>query len=915
MRPGTRTRSAGLDAGSARDRASGPVRDGALRRIGIGGLIGSLRRRVPTRESLLVGCSLAVLAAASTSAAAQGVPTGASPSAVDFDTPEYRADWGLAQINAATAYARGFTGLGVTVAVYDTGIDRNHPEFAGRISPDSRNFFLASDRTFIPDFVRDEQGHGTHVSGTIAAARDGTGTMGVAYDSTILSLYGIPPATYAWLTISDFGVDYPAAITHAAEKGARVYNGSYGWELTDPSYPIFQHYTFSYPDMLAEYNAMKRAVDSGTLFVFAAENNYEFQPVISQNPASPALLPYIKPSNAKSGVYQFYDIYRFIGDTIGHPIDQSQIDFSGVAGSVVAVVATDRDNTIASFSNRCGVTAAWCIAAPGVGILSTTPTDMGQPYSYKSGTSMAAPHVSGAAAVLMQAFPFLTAPQVAQTMFTTATHLGDGPADAPNATYGWGLLNLGKAIDGPGQFTSTWTVDTTYKGQAYDARFANAISGPGGLIKTGLGTLELAGTNSYAGGTAITGGTLAVSRDANLGAAGTGLTLGGGTLRILADGFSTARPITLDRIGGLRIDGGTATVAGVVADGARAGALVKTGAGAVLLSAANTFTGGTLVSDGALILTATGRLASPVLVNEGARFTNAGLASGGVRSGGTLVNDGTVLGGVINAGILSSSGTLSGRVANAGLLANSGVIAGAVSNGGTLATSGTIVGSLTNAGTTLNGGAIIGGVTNIGRLTTSGMIAGAVANAGSLANSGMISGGLTNTGTARNDGMVIGSVANTGTLATTGTIAGGVTNAGLLLSSGTIAGTVANANILGNTGTINGAVSNAAAAALANIGTIDGGLSNAGQALNTGLISGAVSNTGTLTTRGMIVGSLTNAGRQPTAARSRAVCRTPACWLPAAPSRAGSPTPGWTERRCCHRRRVERRHAPASRAG
>ncbi|MCK8675810.1 S8 family serine peptidase, partial [Rhodococcus sp. HM1] len=118
---------------------------------------------------------------------------------------------------------------------------------------------------------------------------------------------------------------------------------------------------------------------------------------------------------------------------------------------------------------------------------------------------MAAPHVAGAAAVLMQAFPFLTAPQIAQTMFTTATHLGDGPSNIPNAVFGWGLLNLGKAIDGPGQFTATWTVNTTYKGQAYYGLFANDISGPGGLIKTGAGILDLTGTNSYAGGTAING--------------------------------------------------------------------------------------------------------------------------------------------------------------------------------------------------------------------------------------------------------------------------------------------------------------------------------------------------------------------------------------------------------------------------
>ena len=203
---------------------------------------------------------------------------------------------------------------------------------------------------------------------------------------------------------------------------------------------------------------------------------------------------------------------------------------------------------------------------------------------------MAAPHVAGAAAVLRQAFPFLTAPQIGQTILTTATSLGD------RQTYGWGLLNLGKAIDGPGQFTRNWTVNTTYNGQAYYGTFANDISGIGGLTKVGAGTLELAGDNTYAGGNKVYGGTLAVSRDRNLGADGTGLTLGGGgRLRVLADGFSTAHPVTLDDHGGLRIDIGSSTFAGVIADGFEPGFLLKDGSGTAVLTAANTLTGGTTV--------------------------------------------------------------------------------------------------------------------------------------------------------------------------------------------------------------------------------------------------------------------------------------------------------------------------------
>ena len=113
------------------------------------------RRRGPARRGLMLGCSLFALMAALGPATAQNLarrpPSDLGLTASDFDTPEYRADWGLAQINAATAYARGFTGLGVLVAVYDTGIDRTHPEFTGRISSASENVFSAPRRSVRPD--------------------------------------------------------------------------------------------------------------------------------------------------------------------------------------------------------------------------------------------------------------------------------------------------------------------------------------------------------------------------------------------------------------------------------------------------------------------------------------------------------------------------------------------------------------------------------------------------------------------------------------------------------------------------------------------------------------------------------------------------------------------------------------------
>ncbi len=134
------------------------------------------------------------------------------------------------------------------------------------------------------------------------------------------------------------------------------------------------------------------------------------------------------------------------------------------------------------------------------------------------------------------------------------------------------------------------------------ATIENVIAGTDGLRKTGAGTLVLTASNTYTGGTEIVGGVLSVSSDANLGDAGGALTFNGGILRVTGDSFtSTARDIVWGANGGgfdIASAGNTFTVFQSLDAG---GSLRKQGDGTLVLTGANSYTGGTLVEAGTLI--------------------------------------------------------------------------------------------------------------------------------------------------------------------------------------------------------------------------------------------------------------------------------------------------------------------------
>jgi fibronectin-binding autotransporter adhesin len=177
-----------------------------------------------------------------------------------------------------------------------------------------------------------------------------------------------------------------------------------------------------------------------------------------------------------------------------------------------------------------------------------------------------------------------------------------------------GTLQLGDGTE-DGSIASSTSItnnSTVLYNLIGSSSYANVISGSGTLTKTGAGTLTLSGSNTYTGQTTISGGTLGVSSNANLGAVATGATinLNGGTLQ------ASTNDITLDNSGenkrGIVLGSGggtfdtatsnkTLTVTGAISG---SGALTKTGAGNLTLTGLNTYTGATIVNGGTLNIAA-----------------------------------------------------------------------------------------------------------------------------------------------------------------------------------------------------------------------------------------------------------------------------------------------------------------------
>ncbi|WP_189506400.1 autotransporter domain-containing protein [Tianweitania populi] len=229
-------------------------------------------------------------------------------------------------------------------------------------------------------------------------------------------------------------------------------------------------------------------------------------------------------------------------------------------------------------------------------------------------------------------------------------------------------LQAGSTIEG--DVLAYSSSDSFILGGANDATFdasslGNQFVGFGDFHKTGQSVWTLENATSAQTDWIIREGTLSISSDANLGAASGGLLLGGGTLRA-TDDLTSARRILIEAVGGTVevTPSVSAALSGVISG---AGSLTKSGSGSLTLSGANTFAGGTVVSQGRLVLDISGSLLSGVINTD--TFETSGVLTGGlVNTGYTQQLAGSISGGISSLNRFETrGGSISGAIANSGL--------------------------------------------------------------------------------------------------------------------------------------------------------------------------------------------------------------------------------------------------------
>ena len=340
--------------------------------------------------------ALAVLLAITTGT----IPTASAQSAADFQDEEYYKSTGLDLIDAAEAYAAGYTGKGVTLGVCDEPTNFLSPEFNTKKASQMVN--VSAMKGGQPGVYNWHLKHGTHVSGIAAASRNGIGMQGVAYEAEVAganlwSIYDGTGSSYSGIAVrNDFYDDY---LMHPEIK---VINNSWGAGYIDTLWTLdgkfYQDMETSVKTPQSADHTVVEAAEQNKLLVFAAGNFGHPTSMLCSN------LGYWDAAAAKN------------------ILNVTALDASNTRTAGKIVANQTNSNLVAFFSDLAKYTEDSTIAAPGYRIWSANSyfaTD-GKLDIQEDGTSMAAPFVTGAGAVVQQAFPYLSARQIGDVLLSTA---------------------------------------------------------------------------------------------------------------------------------------------------------------------------------------------------------------------------------------------------------------------------------------------------------------------------------------------------------------------------------------------------------------------------------------------------------------------------------------------------------------
>ena len=303
-------------------------------------------------------------------------------------TGEFNSQYGLGLIGVEHRYAQGATGQDTLGAIYDTGIDLGHSDVGGIRLDLSHNY------NGRPDDLSDPHRHGTLVYGIAGASRNGFGIHGVAPDAQFMIL---KQAENRLL------VSFADALRRVTDAGADAMNNSWATLRTTSSFEPGELLAVLGQNRIGQ---LRNTAQAGLSVVFATGN----------------------------------DSLRDSQYMAGLPVALPELEGNWLAVTALNDTRDLRSARLAYYANWCGVAMNWCLAAPGTNI---TVLKVGGETRIASGTSLAAPHVTGAVLVLKSQFPELTTPEVHQILFDTAVDLG---APGIDPVFGQGALNLNEAL-------------------------------------------------------------------------------------------------------------------------------------------------------------------------------------------------------------------------------------------------------------------------------------------------------------------------------------------------------------------------------------------------------------------------------------------------------------------------------------